>query len=326
MRLAGTWLNITHPYPGHYNNVLFNKRQIDTRISTGNMIESIESPYIHAATSETFKSLVLENSSKGPVLVNFWSRKAGPCLRQYPILDKMIHQYAGRLLLVNVDTENEVILTKEYGITSIPTLKLFRDGKVVETWHGYQSETDLSKILDNYVARESDQILAQSIELYAEGKSSEAYEMIANAIVDDPINPRLPLAMAKLLKHEERYEEALQLINALPSEIRNHSDIAQFHALLSFYIDIDPTRNHAELSAQLEMAPGDCKTMQRLIPHYVIEQHYVEALKLLVNIMDTNPGFADNYAQKTMLRVFNILGAEHPLVAEYRPALRRYSH
>jgi putative thioredoxin len=290
------------------------------------MIESIESPYIHAATSESFKSLVLDNSDKGPVLVNFWSRKAGPCLRQYPILDKLIHQYDGRLLLVNVDTENEVALTREYGITSIPTMKLFRDGKVVETWHGFQSEPDLIKILDNYVVRDSDQKLMQAVQLYAEGKTTEAYETITNAIVEDPVNPRLPLAMAKLLKHEERYEEALQVINASPAEIRNNKEIEIFRDLLTFHYELDPTHNAAELIAQLYKSPDDCATMQQLVPHYVIEQQYDEALKLLKRIIELKSDFAENYAQKTMLRIFNLLGKEHPLIAEYRPALRRYSH
>ncbi len=101
------------------------------------MIDSIESPYIHAAGGENFQPLVLENSHKGPVLVNFWSRKAGPCLRQYPLLDRVIHHYAGRVLLVNIDADAEVALTREYGVTSVPTLKLFRRGEVVETRHGY---------------------------------------------------------------------------------------------------------------------------------------------------------------------------------------------
>ena len=290
------------------------------------MIETIDSPYIHAATADNFQSLVLENSSKGPVLVNFWSKKAGPCLRQYPILDKIIHHYGGRILLVNIDTEKEVIITKQYGITSVPTLKLFRDEQVVETWHGYQSEENLLKVLDNYVARESDQELARAVQTYDEGKTTEAYEMIANAIVNDPVNPRLPLAMCKLLKHEERYEEALKVINALPDALRNNAEITQFHDLLNFYVDIDPTKNIAELNALLETSPQDWAIKQQLIAHFVIRQQYDQALEQLVNIMDTEPGYADNYAQKAMLQVFNLLGSKHPLVAKYRPALRRYTH
>lgn len=141
------------------------------------MLDSIESPFIHAAISENFKALVLDNSGLGLVLVNFWSKKAGPCLRQYPILDKIIHDYAGRLLLINVDTKTEFIYTKEYGIASVPTLKLFRNREVIETLHGYQSEHDLVKMLNQHVARDSDQSLASAIQQYSEGNREKAYEI-----------------------------------------------------------------------------------------------------------------------------------------------------
>ena len=168
------------------------------------MIESIDSPYIIEATSNNFKPLVLENSKQGPVLVNFWSRSAELCVHQFPVLDLLVHHYDGRLLLINVDAEKEVAVTHEYGITSIPTLKLFRNQQVVATMHGYQNEEDLLKLLEQYVARDSDLRLAGAIRLYTDGKKTEAYETIANAIVEDPVNPRLPLTFCKLLKHEER--------------------------------------------------------------------------------------------------------------------------
>ena len=290
------------------------------------MIDTIDSPYIHAAIAANFQALVLDNSNRGPVLVNFWSRKAGPCLRQYPVLDKLIHHYTGRILLVNVDTETEIILSKEYGITSVPTLKLFRNGQVVETWHGYQSEADLTKVLDNYVARDSDQVLVQAIQLYGEGKQVDAYEMIVNAIAGDPHNPRLPLAMCKLLKHEERYEEAAKLISALPAEIRNNADIVHFHDLLTFYLEIDPASDIAALEKHLDSSPDDIPAKQQLVARFVIQHQYEQALQQLVNIMDIDPGFADNYAQKATIRIFNLLGPEHELVTRFRPALRRYIH
>lgn len=290
------------------------------------MIETLESPYIHSATAENFKSLVLDNSNIGPVLVNFWSKKAGPCLRQYPVLDKMIHHYAGRVLLVNIDTESDLVIPREYGITSVPTLKLFRNGKVVETWHGYQSEEDLTKILDSYVSRDSDQTLAQALQLYTEGKTTHAYEMIAEEIFNDPVNPRLPLAMCKLLKHEARYEEAVRIIDALPDDIRNNHEISQLHDLLSFYLEIDSAIELEILRARIESATDDMEARQQLVAYYVVLQLYKEALDELVAIMEIDQGFNDNYAQKAMLKIFNILGSEKELAAKYRPYLRRYTH
>jgi putative thioredoxin len=290
------------------------------------MIENIHSPYIVDATSDNFKSLVLDNSHSGPVLANFWSRKAGPCLRQYPILDQLVHQYEGRLLLVNIDTEKERVFTKEYGIASVPTLKLFRYGEVVETWHGYQSAEGLTKVLDLYVARDSDQALAQAIQLYAEGQREGAYELVANAIIEDPINPRLPLTMCKLLTHEERYDEALKLIDALPEDIRKNTDIVQLHALLSFFIDIDTTQDMNALVARIKSSPNDLDAKQQLVAHYVIQQQYEQALQELVSIMERDPSYKENYAQKAMLKVFDIVGRDHELVSRYRSNLMRYSH
>ena len=290
------------------------------------MIETLESPYIHAATADNFTSLVLDNSNLGPVLVNFWSRKAGPCLRQYPVLDKMIHHYAGRVLLVNIDTESDHVIPREYGITSVPTLKLFRNGRVIETWHGFQSDEDLTKVLDIYVARDSDQTLAQAIHLFTEGNKVDAYEMIAEAIVSDPVNPRLPLAMCKLLKHEERYTEAVKLIDTLPDDIRNNHEIDQIHDLLNFHLDLDPANDLNAVMTHVESFPDDMDAKRQLATHYVIHQLYENALNELVNIMDIDPAYADNYAQKAMLKIFNILGNEHALVTKFRPNLKRYTH
>ena len=290
------------------------------------MIDTVNSPHIIAATSDSFKALVLDNSNKGPVLANSWSKKAGPSFRQYPILDQLIHHYDGRLLLVNIDVDDESLITREYGITSVPTLKLFRNGQIVETWHGYQSEDDLRKTLDLYVARDSDRTLAHAVQLYAAGEQTQAYELIANAIVEDPINPRLPLAMCKLLKHEERYDEALQLINTMPDDIRKNREAARLHALLSFHIEIDATRDMNAVIDQADSAPDDLEAKQQLAARHVIQAQHEQALQELVKIMDLDPGYHDNYAQKAMLRLFDILGPEHALTSKYRAQLKRYAH
>jgi putative thioredoxin len=290
------------------------------------MTESMDSPYIIEASSNNFKPLVLENSKQGPVLVNFWSRNAEPCLRQYPVLDLLVHHYDGRLLLINVDAEKEITVTNEYDITSIPTLKLFRNQQVVATMHGYQNEEDLLKLLEQYVARDSDLTLADAIRLYTDGKKTEAYETIANAIVEDPVNPRLPLTFCKLLKHEERYIEALTLIDALPPDIRNHTEVAQLHDLLSFHREVDTSQNIDNLVIQVERSPDDLEAIHQLTAQYVVRQQHEKALQQLANMMEIDPGYRDNYARNAMLKVFNILGSEHALVREFRPSLKRYAH
>ncbi|MFO7602685.1 MAG: tetratricopeptide repeat protein [Gammaproteobacteria bacterium] len=290
------------------------------------MSETPNSPYIHTATSENFKQRVLENSDRGPVLVNFWSSRASPCLRQYPILEQLIHHYAGKVLLINVDTDHELEVTREHDIVHVPTLKLFRRGQVVETLHGFQSETELKKLLEQYVSRDSDPKLADAIELFTGGQARAAYERIAELMVEDPANPRLPLTMSKLLHHEGRYDEALRLLESLPEEIRSHQELQQFFTLLSFFAELENVADMASLEARLEQAPDDLQLKRQQVTHLVTQQQTERALELLVEIMTQDPAYDAHDAQRTMLRIFAILGHEHPLVVRFLPQLQRYVH
>lgn len=289
-------------------------------------IQTIDSPFVHAASQENFAALVLDNSSKGPVLVNFWSRKAGPCLRQYPVLDKVIHGYKGRVLLVNIDIDHEFVIPKEYGITSVPTLKLFRDREVVETRHGYQSENDLQAMLDNYIERDSDALLAQAIQHYAQKNPTLAYQVLTDAIVDDPENPRLPLAMGKMLKYEQRYDDALKLLLALPADLQKNTEIMLYRNLLSFYLEIDPQDGIEVLMSRITDNPDDLSARQQLAAHFTIDLQYEQALQQLVEIMDIDQSYQDDFAQSAMLKLFTIVGSTSPLIAKYRNHLRRYRH
>ena len=290
------------------------------------MIDTVNSPYIHAGTSENFKTLVLENSHHGPVLVNFCSRNAEPCLQQHPILNQLIHHYDGRVLLINVDTESELVFTKEYGVASVPTLMLFRSELVVETLHGFQSEDDIKKILEQYVTRDSDLKLADAIEMFTSGNAKAAYEAIAKLIVDDPVNPLLPLTMCKLLKHEGRHKEAIKLIESLPADIRANKDIQQFFTMLGFFNELEATTDIATLKQQSEAASDDLAIKRKLVTALATEQQFEQALQLLVDIMEIEPGYQENYAQQAMLKIFFIVGADDPLVNLFGPNLRRYMH
>ena len=81
-----------------------------------------------------------------------------------------------------------------------------------------------------------------------------------------------------------------------------------------------------ETVEQLEKMPDDIPLLQQIVARFVMHRQYAQALEQLIRIMDIDQAYGDNYAQKAMLKIFNILGSEDPLVAEYRPNLNRYIH
>ena len=144
----------------------------------------------------------------------------------------------------------------------------------METMHGHLSDDELKKIMERYVARDSDLILADAIQLYIDGKPRDAYETIAAAIVDDPVNTRLPLAMCKLLKHEQRYADAMRLIQTLPEKIRNEVEVSKLQDLLSFYLEFEQIRDIDSLQQLLETTPGDLSVLKQLCIHSVVQERY----------------------------------------------------
>jgi thioredoxin 1 len=80
-----------------------------------------------AVTTTTFEQEVLK--SETPVLVDFWAEWCGPCHAVAPILDKIVAERSGELRLVKVNIDEEPDIAERYGIASIPTMVLFKDGE-----------------------------------------------------------------------------------------------------------------------------------------------------------------------------------------------------
>ena len=83
-----------------------------------------------------------------PVLVDFWADWCAPCRMLDPVLEELAQEYAGRLKVVGVDVDANPNLAGEYGVMSIPTVMLFKDGEVAARLVGYRPKSELKKELE----------------------------------------------------------------------------------------------------------------------------------------------------------------------------------
>lgn len=101
-------------------------------------------------TDATFDADVMKNDL--PVLVDFWAPWCGPCRMVTPIVEELGEEYAGRVSFYKMNTDENAAVPTQYGIRSIPSLLIFRDGELKGTIVGFRPKSDLRKRLDEALA------------------------------------------------------------------------------------------------------------------------------------------------------------------------------
>ncbi len=276
-----------------------------------------DSPFIKEVNAENFAQVVLEGSRQQPVLVDFWADWCAPCRSLMPVLQKLAEEYNGQFILAKVNSDENQGLAQQYGVRSLPTVKLFKDGAPVDEFMGALPESHVREFLDRHIERESDRMLAAAEEAMAAGDEARALELLQQAQAVDPNRPEVIVAMARLKAGQGDADEAEALLNSLPASDRESPEVAAMLAELEFAKAASDGEPVEALEKRLEENPDDSETRFKLAQKLLAQRQYEPAMQQLLTLMQKDRQFQDDAARKTLLKVFDMLG-DDPLVAEYR--------
>jgi len=255
--------------------------------------------------TDDFQRDVIERSHSLPVLVDFWAAWCGPCRVLGPVLEKLAGEADGRWALAKVDTEAHPDVATRYGIMSIPNVKLFSGGEVVNEFVGALPEAQVRRWLEQAIPSPHAQDVAAGRARLAAGDFAGA-EAAATRVLE-PVpgdrDARALLAEALLPRDPAGAER-------IATSLENEVDARWVEAVrtLARLASIDP--------ASLPDAPARAPMLEA--SSAVRRGDYMAAMGHLLEVMRADRRYADGMAPEAGKSLFVLLGLDHPVTEQYQ--------
>ena len=285
-----------------------------------------ESPHIHNVGMQNFQHQVLETSLTKPVLVDFWADWCQPCQNLAPILEKLADEYAGKFEVAKVNADQEQELAGHFGIKSLPTMKLFFKGQIVDERTGLVPEGDIRAMLDKHIESESDKFMQAAMMAYQQGHTQQALDMLNQALANDPENSELKVSIAQLVYAEGDSDSATSLLDSLDEDGKKLDGAIQLRAEINMASQLAGLPDLADIENRLAQDPENLEALQQKSRHLVARGDYENAMECLLQIMRIDRSFGDDAGRLGLIEIFDLLGGEHPVVQQYRRKLFNLLH
>jgi putative thioredoxin len=277
-----------------------------------------DSAYVFEVDESSFESIVIEQSRKVPVLVDFWAAWCGPCQSLMPVLQKLADEYQGKFILAKVNSDEQQALASQFGVRSLPTVKLFRGGQPVDEFMGALPEGQVREFINKHIPRESDKLMVQALEQYEAGEIETALENMKQAAAMDEDNHRIQVMYAKCLVEQGHYQEANDIVRVLPAKVQLDEQVASLMARLEFANIAKGAPDEDTLQQMITDDDNNHQARYQLAAKKILAEDYEGAMTLLLEIMKRDRKFDDDAGRKALVKVFELLGNQGDLVSRFR--------
>lgn len=274
--------------------------------------------HVFDATEADFENDVIRASLTTPVLVDFWAAWCAPCRTLGPILEKIVTGYNGALKLAKVDTDAQMQLASIFGVRSLPTVVLVKNGQMVDGFMGALPESAVREFLERHIGPAPDESVAEAIPLPAAVETPEqTIARLQQEIATNTNKPELKLDLALAYLRAGLADAALTELDSLPANLAEDAKAKRLRNQLEFARALKDAPDVAALRARLERDQNDFEARDLLGARLLIEGDSAAGLDEFLHILRSKRDWNDGQAKKRLIAAFGILEDED-LVGTYR--------
>ncbi|MGA9422374.1 MAG: thioredoxin [Rhodanobacteraceae bacterium] len=276
------------------------------------------SEHVFDATQANFEADVLKASLTTPVLVDFWAEWCGPCKSLGPVLEKIVEEYNGALKLAKVDVDKNQELAGMFGVRSIPTVMLVKDGRIADGFAGALPEGELRTFLARHVEpAPADESPEPAGAAEVPETAEQAIARVQQEIAAAPDKPELKLDLALAQMRAGNVAAARVELDALPANLETDARAVRLRAQLEFADIAENAPPPAELYARIERDPNDFDARDLLGVSRVRDGAAAEGLDQFLAMLKADRNWHDGLAKKRLVAAFGMID-DAELVGRYR--------
>ncbi|WP_333607960.1 tetratricopeptide repeat protein [Arsukibacterium sp.] len=261
---------------------------------------------------------VIECSARQLVLFQFWSARSQGCQQLTPLLAAIVQRYPQQLLLARVDCDNQPDLAMQFGVQSLPTVMLIKDGQPVDGFAGVETEQAIMARLQPYLPKPEDELIAKAQQYLAEQNPAEAYSLFKQALDLAPERAELKIWLADTAVSLGQLPQA----QALLAEVKLADQDSVFKAVqakLELALEAADSPEIQALEQLLAANPNDQSLKEQLAVQYQAVQRSEEALAMLLGILQQDLNYGGS--KKLYLDILAALPKGDAVASQYRRKL-----